>query len=231
MLIDKKCVHWHKFYISKQYVRYYDITKIKCKDFYWFLIQRKYVRPKALEKWEETYYYVQFDWKNIYSIPYLCCRETSLQSMQYKIINRYFPCRFNINKWYPNESQVCTFCDNNLIDYIEHYFAECRSLGIYWQNFNQWWRNTTEIIIRLATVDIIFGIPNELQDDSLATLNYCLLFAKQFIYRKKKDNKEVNFNAYKCQLKMRLESERYIYESTGTYERFELLWKTIFDSL
>ena len=63
---------------------------IRCKDFYWYLINSGYETPTAVLKWEELYYYIDFDWKSVFKLPYETTCETSLQSMQYQILNRYF---------------------------------------------------------------------------------------------------------------------------------------------
>ena len=53
-------------------VKYKHIATIKCREFYKKLITRKYIRPTALYKWEETYFYASFDWQQIFRIPYIC---------------------------------------------------------------------------------------------------------------------------------------------------------------
>ena len=40
-----------------------DIMKLQCKHFYLELMQLDTERPKCLEKWEELYYYANFNWK------------------------------------------------------------------------------------------------------------------------------------------------------------------------
>ena len=67
--------------------------KVNCKDFYSELINKKYTMPKCVEKWDlGKYFYVNFDWQQIYSISFAVARETALQSVKYMIINKYFPC-------------------------------------------------------------------------------------------------------------------------------------------
>ena len=92
--------------------KYKKISKTVCREFYWQFINTVFHRPTALEKWEELYYYVQFNWKHIFSLPYLTASETSLQSMQFQIINRYFPCKSIVNNWYSDEDEKCPICDN-----------------------------------------------------------------------------------------------------------------------
>ena len=76
------------------------LVRIRCKDFYWHLINIIHETPAAVLKWEELYYYVDFNWNNIFTLPYVTTSETVLQSMQYQIINRYFPCKSCLSTWH-----------------------------------------------------------------------------------------------------------------------------------
>ena len=70
------------------------LNNVKCNDLYWSEIINKGQRPTSYFKWESEYYYATFDWTQINMIPYKCARETSLQSLQYQIIHRFYPCRY-----------------------------------------------------------------------------------------------------------------------------------------
>lgn len=95
------------------------ISAIKCKEFYRSIVKNKRERATCLYKWEEQYFFVNFDWDEIFINPYKNCRETTIQSLQYQIIHRYFPCQENLNTWY-NTNHLCSTCSN--IDTIEHFF-------------------------------------------------------------------------------------------------------------
>ena len=60
------------------------------------------MRPTALYRWEEMYYYADFDWPVLFKIPYKITREIDVQSLQFKIINRYIPCKENLYLWAKN---------------------------------------------------------------------------------------------------------------------------------
>ena len=58
-------------------------------------VQMKYVTPTCVLKWKTLH--VDFDmseeeWADVFLRPYICLRETKLQSFQYKIINRIINC-------------------------------------------------------------------------------------------------------------------------------------------
>ena len=98
---------------------------IQCKDYYKEFVYIKYERPTALHGWEEMYYYTDFDWPVIFKIPYKVALETDVQSLQFKIINRYIPCKENLYLWGKESSHKSRLC--NEIDTIEHsvHIIEC----------------------------------------------------------------------------------------------------------
>ena len=106
------------------------ITKMYNKEVYWEFVNRFTERPTVLYKWEEYFYWINFDWRIIFMMPYVTCKDTSLQSLQYKILHRFFPCNAVIHKWYPHQSQLCIDC--NTEDTIEHYFYECNVILNFW---------------------------------------------------------------------------------------------------
>ena len=204
------------------------VTKITCREFYFELIKKKVQRSKALETWEELYYYIDFDWNHIHTIPYLSASETSLQSLQYQIINRYFPCRANISTWYENEDKNCPFC--NEYDTIEHYFFECKKLTMFWKKFGTWWNVKSLCSFNLGKLDIVFGIMNENNDCILSALNYCILYAKKFIHNCKLNNQPFFMNNFICKLKRRLIIEEYIAEVNNLLENFKLKWDFLYQN-
>ena len=155
------------------------INKITSKDYYWDLINRTKLCPTAVNKWEELFYYVKFDWKQLFSLPYQVTLETSLQSMQYQILNRYYPCQSILYIWHKSEDGNCKFCPK--YDTLEHYFFECEILKSFWNNFTQWWYGKTECNFELGHLDVLFGEINELKEPIIDAFNYCLLFAKKYI--------------------------------------------------
>ena len=48
-----------------------NLSDIKCKDFYWQYIREFKERATALGTWEELYYFIDFDWKYLFSLPYI----------------------------------------------------------------------------------------------------------------------------------------------------------------
>ncbi len=57
---------------------------ITCKDIYWEYIRRIGETPKSEDKWHKYLDKLHIDWQDHYHIPYTVCRETTIQSFQYK---------------------------------------------------------------------------------------------------------------------------------------------------
>ena len=202
---------------------------LRCKDFYWEFIRKKTVQPKCISKWEESYFYVEFDWRYICTLPYIVARETHLQSLQYQIINRFIPCKYVLKIWKKEESDLCHICNES--DTIEHLFTKCQRVMPFWNSFNHWFTNSTETNINLHTLDILFGIINLNEDDILNNLNFCILFAKSFIYDCYKADKECSFALFKNKLKSRLDAESVILNLRGNGVSFHTKWSHIYDAL
>ena len=66
------------------------LAHLRSYHFYNMLVE-KHV-PTAVARWA-TYGVQPQNWQNIYSIPYKCSTSTRLQSLHYRIINRYIPTR------------------------------------------------------------------------------------------------------------------------------------------
>ena len=206
-----------------------NLTDIKTKDLYWEYIAKKSTLPTSRAKWEELYYYVNFDWSQIYTLPYAVARETKLQSLQFQILNRYIPCKRFLYMCNKEETDKCQFCGE--IDEIDHYFYTCDELKPFFNSFNEWFSDTMEINIVLHSPDIIFGIPNDNNDDLLYSLNFCILFVKSYIFQSKKEGETPIFEIFKHRIKERLTTEKYILETQNKNETFEKVWQKLYESL
>jgi hypothetical protein len=202
------------------------IGLITCKEFYWEFVNMKKVRSPALYKWEESYYFANFDWEEIYMIPFSNCRETYIHSLQYQIIHRYFPCKYNLDIWYNNGDNFCDICRAE-VDTIEHYFYHCIEVNQFWIDMMNWFRSIHNITFNLGTLDVIFGIINQNDDDILKALNFCILFGKDYIRRQKYNSEPVHHAHYLELLKNRVIVEKYLSGVHNQDNKFASRWSKI----
>ena len=85
--------------------------------------------------------------------------------------------------------------------------------------------------IHLHTPDIIFGIHNSNKDIILDNLNFCILFAKSFIYNNKKVLKEIHLDQFHKELQKRLDSEKLLLNLQGKSEYFLTKWQMLYNTL
>ena len=206
------------------------VSSVTCKEIYKEFIQRIQVLPTASQKWEEHYFYVNFDWPEIYKLPYKSVRETYIHSLQYQIINRYFPCKETLGIWYSNNDKNCNMC-KDCTDNIEHYFFECASVKQLWSELMRFIQQVYGIHFELRCLDIIFGIINDSNDDVLEVLNFCILQGKYFIKKKKMDNCIVYFREFQDYLCKRIAIEEYLFKSQGKHSVFNNKFGHIYNKL
>ena len=205
------------------------IEKISSKEIYWELVRKYRVKPKACLKWENLYDLLEFDWDSIFSLPYKVSRETNLQSFQFQIIHRFFPCNAVLNKWYENHDNKCTYC--NAEDTLEHYFYSCTEARSFWNVFQDWWYDVSTVKMSLNVFHIVFGVLNPNDDILFDTFNFCILYAKRYIAQQKRKERPFVMENYLRQLKHRLEYERIIYTDNMNLESFTQKWGFVFDTL
>ena len=139
----------------------------------------KYIRPTALYKWEELYYYADFNWPCLYLIPCKAARETDVHSLQYQLINRYTPCNANLYLWGKEQSDKCSLCGES--DTIEHYYFNCPDNQTLWSEISLLIQKAFDVNFPLHLLDVLFGIP---YDEVLYSItNFCSLHGKT-IYSK-----------------------------------------------
>ena len=206
------------------------LNELKCKDFYSEFVQKLYVKPKAESKWSEYLNVLSLDWKYHYKLPYLLCCETAIQSFQYKLLHRFYPCNHMLAVWFKDESELCDEC-NVETDTLEHFFHYCPDILNFWGELENWWYETFSITLRLTTVDIIFGLFNENKDKMLDIFNLCILWGKWCISLCKQKERNLSITDFLCFLKCKLETERVICTCNNTLKTFENRWSLLYDAL
>ena len=148
----------------------------------------KYVTPTSVMKWKtlhEDFDMSEEEWTDVFLRPYICLRETKLQSFQYKIIHRIINCNKKLFNMKIKNSPVCTYCDQT--DDIGHFFFLCKDVYEFWGEICTRWntldydgvdfpayRNVKTIIFRSQDVT-----------EGMAVLNFCIFYIKYYIYRQR----------------------------------------------
>ena len=212
--------------------KFIEIIKLKTNEIYWQLQKNNNSKQKSsakcMAKWNMQFPYLTVDnWKQIFKVPFFSCTETMLQTFQYKVIHRVFPC----NHWLYNckviNSPCCTFCNKD--DNIIHYFTECGDLPAFWFSFGNWWNRIMNCVIDLNIYNIILGYNENLANN--ANLNYCVTLAKYYIWKMKKQSNIIEFFSYLVYLKNRLEIKHLYHSINCSLEIFNLRWNEIYENV
>lgn len=202
---------------------------VTCKDVYKYLISKKSKKPTSNYSWEAEFFYKYIDWSEIYCIPYRCIRETSIQSLQYKIINNFYPCQTMLYLWGKSDTNTCLHCDS--IDTIRHHFADCPRARQFWTNLQRWIGDKLQVNIPLTPFEILLGIPNSHLNEVLDLINFLVLCGKYYIYIQNRTNTALNELAFLNIVKERVKIEKYIYIMLGKADAYNLKWLELERSL
>ena len=208
---------------------YKNVRKVHCKEFYSIFVRKKITPVTCISKWETLYEDLTFDWSGIYCCSFENTRETTLQSFQYKVINRYIPCNINLHRWKKSESDLCCYCGS--LETIEHFLYECNLTRSLWSGFFEWWQTVTKTYISCSLLDILFGIANPEKNPEIIILNFCIIFVKYYIYKSKIHGKNTNLQWMKREMKDKILCEKCILLQQNKHSEYYKLWHPILQKL
>ena len=209
----------------------YTIQNVRCKLVYSYFVSKMIEAPTAVRKWSEIFFIDKDVWKNIFTLSFEICEETLLQTFQYKIINRFFPCNYTLSIWYKDLSNKCEHCPSEEIDTIQHYFCHCQPVNDFWFSFIRWWKNVYEFNFMLSVEEIIFGVLNPNNDSNIDVLNYCILIGKYYIYYTKKSGARIFLFNFLHMLKNKLQILHTMYCLKERESVFEKKWSTLYENV
>ena len=150
------------------------IPQVSCKHMYNIMLPSN--TPTAQIRWVQEDIDVGDDWESIYRLPFQITCSTRLQTLQYKIIHRFFPTRKYL---YTRQVIDDPFCDEcGLVESIEHCFFECHRVRVFWtelfRKLNLKLSGRSRVDLTLSSV--LFGVPGK-----LAVVNLIILAGRQCI--------------------------------------------------
>ena len=217
--------------ISKLHLCLYknnDMTKLYNRDVYNILIERNSSPVISQEKWIESYPFLEcVNWSHLYRLPYAICRDTYIQSLQFKILHRYINCNANLCRMKIIETPNCNDCEG--YDSIEHFFYECPKMILFWTNIQAWLFNILDVNIDFTLLEILLGI---LQENNYSTLcNYIILHGKKYIYNNKNQQKAISTIEFIKKVKYSLYTEYEVSVVNNNVEQFMNIFGDLYNSL
>ena len=210
------------------------LNKCTTRFIYECYVQTLYVTPTSVLKWKtlhEDFDMSEEEWTDVFLRPYICLRETKLQSFQYKIIHRIINCNKKLFDMRIKNSPLCTYCDQT--DDIGHFFFLCKDVYEFWREICTWWNTLDYDGVDFPAYPnvktIIFGS----QDDTegVAVLNFSIFHIKYYIYRQRLFHDNV-FRLHEIQnvIVAKLEIEKNICQKENRnhkFDKFEIIYENL----
>jgi hypothetical protein len=181
-----------------------NLEEISTRQLYWHFVNLVSSRPTSEAKWNQK---LDFEidekmWHIIYTNHKKLIKDTNILNFHYKITHRILACNYNLKIWKIRDNNNCDIC--NEIDTIEHMLIYCSETYKFWQRIFNWWADNINVWFEVGTYEIIFGIPNENDENLVNQLNYFIIHAKYYVYKTKKAGKALLDYDFLLDIKNRL---------------------------
>jgi hypothetical protein len=203
-----------------------NLKNLKTKDLYVLLLKKEHDCTTLTNShiyWQNRYKLTNDTMKSVYTLPYRVSKLTTLQALQYKIVNKIINCNYWLHKIKILDKPTCRYCEAE--ETIEHFFFECAVTKQFWYAFLTWW-NTEKHDYNPDTLeekDVILGY--NLPDKYERTLNICILIGKKMIYEQKNyHKKQPDIYKYHCDLKEVIRIEKQICIKNDNQNDFYKTW-------
>ena len=90
------------------------------------------------------------------ALPFLCTKETKLQTMQWKILHHIYPSNILLEKMKIKDSDKCEWC--GVIDTSIHFFFECSIVKVIWKEIEKLIFSKTGHTVHLTAKSVLLGI-------------------------------------------------------------------------
>ena len=152
------------------------------KSFRNFMTANAYSEPCSVRFWLNKFNCTIT--KEMWSMAWNTTQEVRLRELQWKILHNIYPTNILLLKMGLANNNRCSLC-NTEIDYIEHFFFNCKIIEYMWKYVTGLIRQIANINIALDEKKVLFGIDTkdipELDKQRLKTINHILLIAKMCI--------------------------------------------------
>ena len=114
-----------------------------------------------------------------------------------------------------NIQTLCVFCEEE-IESPKHVYLECEVIQIFWNKINHWFRQKTNLNIRLNIEEIMFGTMNS----NMAGIDCIYLIAKHYIYSCRFKEVHPTLKAFEYKINQFIQTERFIAVKNNTSNIF-----------
>lgn len=170
----------------------------------------------------------QSEWSEACCRSFHTTRETKLQSLQYKILNRVIPCRVFMKRLRITTSDECQFCPTK--DSIAHFLFTCDLVRPFWRGVCSWFYFADDLYLdQLSIKEFVFGLPKTHHRSSIINtilMNICFYIQRQKLFH----NGQLDLLHWLRELRNKLRVEKWICSRTGKLGQFNK-WNRILKEL
>lgn len=210
-----------------------DILAASPKMMYRALILQANTQSTAFRRWSEPesqplQIKSKEEWNEANLSVYRATRETKLQSLHFKIINRTVPCNKFLKQIRIKNTDACEIC--HLEDTILHFFLDCASVRTFWASLCDWFDRVEYLALEtLSPKEFLFGVPRTFKKERI--VNFILINVKFFVFRQRLfHGGKLEILQWLREFRGKLQVERHINLAEGKPNLFRK-WKAIFEAL
>ena len=176
-----------------------NLTKMKNKDYYWLFVKKNTPLVTALSKWKRDLSSSDIHWKNYFKQIKFMCKGNKLKELYFKLVHRILVSKKELHLFGVSNNSKCTYCGQP--DSISHTFIECHHSKQFFQNVLQHFNEKTppllhKVMKNFSLVKSLNIIGQLQRPPLLKKLNYCMLFAKHYLYNQKLNQIEPELNEF-----------------------------------
>ena len=139
----------------------------------------------------------------------IICKESKLREFYYKFLHRIIATKKELYCFGIKSNKDCLYCNES--QSIGHTFIDCHQSKYFFQYVLEWFNSEHATSYSLSTEEFLFGKLDNTQlarsDGTLKKLNYCLLFAKYYLYCQKLNKRKINFHKFKQRIAFKFRIE------------------------
>lgn len=210
-----------------------DLASLSSKAVYSSIILAKDHQSTAYSRWTEGVKNSikvnnEAEWKTFCLSSFKTVRETKIQSLQYKILNRILPCNAYLKQLRIREDDSCSFCKQ--ADTIEHFLFLCPRVQGFWGNVCAWFGNSVDLQLQhIDAKEFVFGTDTASRWGKI--VNFITLQVKHFVHRQKLfHHGDLRLIHFLQELKVKLKCEKFLSYQEGKSARFRK-WQAILAAL
>ena len=201
----------------------YVITKDAkgCRSIYDIFVNKN-LQPTSVAKWERD---IVFDrapeWTIYFQLPFKTTRDSSVIWFQLRLLHRLLPTNYLLTKMQIKDNNKCTFCKSET-ETLRHLFWDCRCIQVFWRDFQNYLISKNIVLPGdWNEQTILFGSQKK---DRI--FNLLLFKAKYFIFARKLEEFNPEFNSFINVMKSYYHIEKYNAVKNGNMPRFNKDWNT-----